>query len=207
MKSISACAWAAIYVAVSTSPAFAQNPNGPVMRDRPVEINIGATGVLTWITSGGDLRPMISFPVGERISLEVFGGPYWGTRSSAVDLGIRGFYGVQVKREIDLGRRAGVTPFLTFGATGVVSRDVTYTCSYVNTVATCHPHETTQVLPPIIGLFGGGVQWVVTSRLAVRVEAQGVVAFIVPLGLRVSVGISVPLGHQYASSARAARSR
>jgi hypothetical protein len=194
MKLMSTCAWASCCLALSVLPAFAQEGGRPAS-DRPVEIGVSGTAVLTWMTSGGDLRTTINFPVSERVSIEVFGGPYRETYrgDGGLDLHIDGFYGVQVRREIDRGRRAGFTPFLTFGAAGVVARDQTYDCSY----ATCRRRETTQVIPPLVGLVGGGVQYTVTPRLAVRVEVQGLVALVLPLGARVSVGISVPVGHRY----------
>lgn len=193
MKSMRSFAWAVSLVAVSAVPAFAQE------RNRPVEIGLGATGVVTWITSGGDLRASISIPVNDRVSMEFFGGPYGG--SDRLGLPIKGFYGVQLKREIDRGSRAGLTPFLTFGAAGVVASYDTYDCPFGN----CR-RRSTLVLPPMIGLIGGGVQYTVNPRLAVRVEAQGVIALIVPAGVRVSVGVSIPVGHRFSASAPA-RSR
>ncbi len=202
MKSMRACAWAFCGLALSALPAFAQEGSLRAF-GRPVEIGVSATSVLTWMTTGGDLRATINVPVSERVSIEFFGGPFRETHrgDSGFDLGINAFYGVQVRREIDRGRRAGFTPFLTFGAAGVVARDQTYDCSS----GRCTPRETNQVLPPVIVTMGGGLQYAVTPRLAVRIEAQGLVALTLPLGARVSVGISVPVGHRYPSSARTAQ--
>jgi hypothetical protein len=52
----------------------------------------------------------------------------------------------------------------------------------------------TYVSLPLIGLIGGGYQHDIVRRLAVRVEAQAVMAFVLPVGVRMAAGVSVPLG-------------
>ena len=49
------------------------------------------------------------------------------------------------------------------------------------------------VMPPIIGLVGGGVEQRLGRRIALRFEAQAVV-FVVPAGVRMAAGVSVPIG-------------
>jgi hypothetical protein len=170
-----------------------RRPGGsPLSLNRPAEIGLNATGVLTFPAIGGDLRLTASFPVSERHSIEVFGGPFSGSASDA-DTKVKAFYGVQVRQTLPSHSRAGAEAFITYGAVGAV---------YAYTETTCFPgkcvkHTENQTLPPLIGLVGGGVQYTIAPRLAVRVEAAGLVAFVIPIGGRISVGVTVPIGTAY----------
>ena len=172
-----------------------RRPGGsPLSFNRPVEIGLSATGVLTWPAIGGDLRLTASFPISERHSIEFFGGPFAGNTRDA-DESFKGFYGVQVRQTLPSLSRAGAEAFLTYGGVGVV---------YTYTDTTCFPGKCVrtrerQVLPPLLGLIGGGVQYTIAPRLAVRVEAAGLALFVIPVGGRISIGFTVPIGsHPYA---------
>lgn len=84
---------------------------------------------------------------------------------------------------------------------GLVARYETYDCPYVN----CGPHMSTHVLPPFLGLAGVGVQYTVTPHLAVRFEAQAAIALIIPVGVRVAAGVSIPIGRVTSDSRIASR--
>ena len=167
------------------------------MPERPVEINVGTGGVLSWAGNGGDLRVMVTVPHSERRSIEAFVGVYRG--SDFFDT--RGVYGFQIKQQIVKGRRPGIEPFMTFGVMGIVARYEEYDCLYVN----CRPHMSTHVLPPFLGLVGGGVQYAVTPRLAMRLDYQAAIALIIPVGGRVAASVSIPLGRVASAGLAASR--
>jgi hypothetical protein len=89
-----------------------------------------------------------------------------------------GFYGVQFRQYVRGIGNARLEPFVTYGAMGVFYRE------YSGMAAT----------PPILGFVGGGLQQRIARRAAVRVEAQGIAAFVIPVGVRVAAGVSVPIG-------------
>ena len=160
--------------------AAAQNEEG----SRPIEVLVGFDGVTSWQGDGHDVRLAIAVPRGERLSFEFFGGAYHGRGAS---LDPSAIYGFQVRRQILRGRRPGTEPFFTYGAMGVVARSLCGT-------GPCSISEQSKILPPALGLFGVGVQHIVASHLAVRVEAQGGFFFVIPVGLRVAAAVAVPLG-------------
>jgi hypothetical protein len=177
----------------SALPATAQptetpaGPGGaPLTAGRLVEIGVGGGGVTSFLGNGGDLRVTVTVPRGERRSIEGFVGVYRGNDA----LETRGVYGFQVRQPIERGRRPGFEPFATFGIMGIVARYQTSDCPY----ASCRPHTSTHVLAPFLGLAGVGVQYAVTPHLAVRLESQAAIALIVPVGVRVAAGVSIPLG-------------
>jgi hypothetical protein len=156
-------------------------------QDRPqsrFELGIGGGGETSLITNGADLRLRISVPRDRGRSVEAFVGGYRGT--NGFDAGV---YGLQVKRPVAWRRRPGVEPFATMGAMGLITRYGSRDCPL-----TCQAHDTIHVLPPFIGLVGGGVQYTVASRLAVRIESQVAIVLVVPIGVRVAAGVSIPLG-------------
>ena len=164
------------------------------MADRHVEVGGGLGVVGSWWAgpySGGDLR--IGVRASDRGVVETLVGL---SPSGAGDNAMIGFYGVQFRHDFG-GRGAAVRPFLTYGGIGVFGREHGYDVHYVsaNGVATDrHVGGDTFVTPPFIGLVGGGIQRRVSSRLAVRVEVQALVALIIPAGVRVAAGVTVPVG-------------
>lgn len=177
-------------------------PGGaPLSWNRPVEIGLNATAVLTYAATGGDLRASVSFPVSQRHSLEFFAGPFSGQSenlnggSDSFSDDIKAFFGFEIRQSIDKGRRPGVEPFISYGAVGFVSTYEDRVCSH----GVCQVRKSgTHAYPPVVGLFGGGIQYTVAPRLAVRIEANALIVFVVPLGGRISVGFTVPIGgHAY----------
>jgi len=161
-------------VALTTVLATASAARAQSFPHTPVEVGASIGGVGSWFTGlfvGGDVR--VTVPVNEVGDVEVLAGvPTAATRHG----GVAGFYGVQFRQRI---RRATATlqPFATYGGMGL----------FISS-----PHAS--VLPPFIGVVGGGVEQRLGRRLAVRVEAQGVVAFVIPAGIRVAAGVSMPIG-------------
>ena len=156
---------------------------------QPQHVEIGASGgaVMTWFDGGhgmpgGDIR--ITVPTSRRHAVEGFVG-----LTPAVSNATTGFYGLVLKRRIGDESNPDVEQFFSWGVVGGFShyRATDYrnpSVSYSKTVIT----------PPFIGLIGGGVQRRVAPRLSLRMESQLVMALILPVGVRVAGGISVPLG-------------
>jgi hypothetical protein len=142
---------------------------------RNIEIGGGGGGIFSWWGSppaGGDVR--LSVPVTPRVMFETIVAMTPIEHSE-----VAGFYGGQMRRSVRRRDDSGFESFITFGAIG----------------AFAHSHNGgTVIVPPLIGLLGGGVQQRVADRLAVRVEAQAVMALVVPVGVRMAAGVSVPLG-------------
>ena len=158
-------------IALASLPARAE-----AVSDRSPEIGAdwGALASL-WTKSsvGGELR--VSVPVNERDDVETFGGigRPWGETI--------GFYGVMFKRHLRrTDTRRGLQPYFSVGGAGVIA--VAGSDSFVT--------------PPLVPLVGGGVEQRIHQRISVRVEAQALVAIIIPVGVRVMAGVSVPIGRR-----------
>jgi hypothetical protein len=161
-------AMACLVLVCGASVAHAQ-----AAEDRRVEIGGGIGTVASLWTGpfpGGDVR--LTVPVSERGDVEtLFAVSPSGTGETL------GFYGVQFRQRLRHARSV-VEPFLTYGGIGIFYRD----------------DGDSMVTPPVIGFVGGGVEHRVHRRLAVRVEAQAIVLLVVPIGVRVAAGVSVPIG-------------
>jgi hypothetical protein len=149
--------------------------------ERPdVEVGVGGGAVASWFLGGGaigggDIR--VAAPISDRSMVEAI-----VAATPMQNEYVAGFYGVQVKRRMGREHDADTQPFITFGLLGSFA----------------HGDDHTFVSPPLIGLLGAGVQQRVADRLAVRVEAQAIIALVIPVGARVAVGLSVPVGrHGY----------
>ena len=160
---------------------------------RSIEIGAGLGGVMSWwgvATPGGDVR--VTIPTSDRFAVEALIGR--APREGGVT---RGLYGGQIKQTVRKWQSADVEPFLTYGLIGVFERyhldEYQYT-SATGKVTVSQAVTYSYVYPPLIGLIGGGVQRRVAAHLAVRFEAQAVMALILPVGVRVAAGVSVPLG-------------
>jgi hypothetical protein len=152
-----------------------------------VEIGAGAGGVLTWFYGGhgmpgGDIR--ITIPTRGRRAVEGFIG-----LTPAVDNATTGFYGLLLKRPLGEQDDPDVEQFFSYGVVGGFAhyRATEYKNPSIS-------HSKTIITPPFIGLVGGGVQYRVAPRMKVRLESQLVMALILPVGVRLAGGVSVPLG-------------
>jgi hypothetical protein len=141
---------------------------------RSIEIGGGAGivgSIWTGRFPGGDLR--VSVPAGGRGDVEAIVALTPASAGQTL-----GLYGVQYRqrlRSTDAGR---LQPFLTYGGFGIFY----------------HEGNESVITAPIIGLVGAGLEHRIGRRLAVRAEAQGIVAVVIPVGIRVAAGVSVPLG-------------
>ncbi len=188
------CVWSwglmVVAVALWSAPAAAQ--------ERPLEVSFGLDGIASSQGNGGDLRLTFGIPAGDRLTFELFGGPYRGNDT----LRTEGVYGFQIRQRL-LRHRPGIEPFFTYGALGVIARSESFYCS----PSPCRWERRTQVLPPLLGLLGVGVEYPVASRLKVRVELQGGFFLILPVGVRAAAAFTIPLGANGTSAGAARRSR
>jgi hypothetical protein len=159
-------------IALASLPARAD-----AAEERRVQVGGGGGMIGSWISesssggvrlNGGDLR--VSVPVNARGDVETL----FALASNTDDT--LGFYGVQFKQRI--GGAHGFQPFLTYGGIGVFYFE----------------GQESMVTPPFIGLVGGGVERRIIGRVSARVDVQAVVAFVIPLGVRVAAGVSIPVG-------------
>ena len=162
---------------------WASSVSAQTFDQRRVELGIGVGGAASWWTpsvGGGEVR--VSAPMGDRKAIEAIGGV------SAVRVGgdTVGFYGVQIQQRLRRVAEGDVQPFISYGVIGVVINSRT---DYRGPGG-----SRTLVTPPFIGLIGGGAQRRIASRLNARLEVQAVMALVVPVAIRVSTGVSVPLG-------------
>jgi hypothetical protein len=160
---------------VMVTLGWASSVNAQTFDRQRVELGIGAGGAASWWSPSSVAGPevRVSAPMGDRKTIEAIGGV------SAVRVAgdTVGFYGVQMRQRLRHAEDGDVQPFFSYGVIGV----------FFNSSHTI-------VTAPFIGLIGGGAQRRVTSRLNARLEVQAVMALVVPVGVRVSAGVSVPVG-------------
>jgi hypothetical protein len=163
---------------------WASSVNAQTSERRSVELGIGAGGAASWwAPSVGGPEVRVSAAMGDRKSIEAIGGV------SAVRVAgdTVGFYGVQIQQRLRREAGSDVQPFISYGVIGVffnTRSDYRFGPSASRTLVT----------PPFIGLIGGGAQRRIASRLNGRLEVQAVMALVVPVAMRVSAGVSVPVG-------------
>ena len=165
--------------------------------DRRVELGIGAGGAASWwipdlpAVAGPEIR--VSIPTSDRKSIEGIGGV--STVRLAGDT--VGFYGVQRQHRLRHDEESHVESFFSYGVIGVFShsRRPEYRYRAANGSMVVTPASSrTYVVPPFIGLLGGGAERQMTSRLKARLEVQAVMALVIPVAVRVSTGVSIGLG-------------
>ena len=173
----------AVFLMCGCAAAAQAQPTEP----QHVEIGASLGSVLTWFygghaMSGGDVR--VTVPISGGRAIEGFIG-----LTPVVEHATTGFYGLMVKRPLRDQTDPDVEQFFSYGLVGGFShyRATEYRNPSVS-------HSKTVITPPFIGLIGGGVQYRVAPRVKVRLESQLVMALILPVGVRVAGGISVPLG-------------
>ena len=194
--------WTAAVLMTTAAPAVAQD-TAFLTGLRPIELSIGGAGVLSVPTSGGSVRIQLSVPLDDRRSLEIYAGPYLGTINNELGSRIRASFGFQFTRRLNVGRRPGLELFATSGAEGAITQQDTFGCSAPGTV--CAPRTRTEVIPPLVGLFGLGMHKVLSPHLALRVEAQALCFLFVPFGARAGISLSIPLGQTYETVTRTVR--
>jgi hypothetical protein len=163
---------------------WASSVNAQTFERERVELGIGAGGAASWwapSVAGPEVR--VSVPMGDRKSIEAIGG----VSAVRVDGDTVGFYGVQIQQRLTREPDSKVQPFISYGLIGVF-----FNSRSGGQFLSGGSH--TQLMPPFIGLIGGGAQRRLTSRLNARLEVQAVMALVVPVAVRVSAGVSMPLG-------------
>jgi hypothetical protein len=156
----------------------------------PVEVGVGVDG--SWIRNGGYLdEPVhselivalrVTWPFSSDLAFEGTFSAGEGIVSTDFEYRTKALYTLQVRHVVWHSAGAAVQAFATYGAAGIWRRVLTFDEFHI----------------PLYAVAGGGLQWAVASRAALRVEGQGLAALAyAPVGGRVSVGLSLPLGRGY----------
>jgi hypothetical protein len=156
----------------------------------PVEFGVAVDRA--WIRSGGyldepvDSEMMVTLRVTRPFSPNLaFEGTFTaseGIASTDFEYRTKALYALQVRHVVWHRAGAAVQAFVTYGAAGIWRRVLTVDEFHI----------------PLYAVAGGGLQWAVASRAALRVEGQGLAALAyAPVGGRVSVGLSLPFGRGY----------
>jgi hypothetical protein len=157
-----------------------------------IEIGGGGGVLSSWEHSqpGGDLR--VTFPVNHRIAIDALVAMAPAQHNETF-----GLYGVLVKHRIGSRPASDLQPFLSYGVIGIFVRyheeEYRYRSATGSTIVS-PAYDHGYVSPPLFGMFGGGVERRVLPRLSVRVEAQAVMFLVLPVGVRIAAGASVPIG-------------
>jgi len=186
------CALAALVAALlAPGTALAQQVSNLKSPSRPATFNVAFGGLASLGGGGVDLRVSANLPVNDRKSIEFFAG----VAESGDYLDTQGVYGVQFRRLVN-GADAKHQVYSSVGFMGLVARYETPDCTRHSCISTTSNH----VLPPVLFLAGGGVDFDFKPRLKLHLESQMAFALVVPVSLRVAVGVSVPLGHDTSSN-------
>ena len=191
-------ALAPLVIIALVTPALPAAAQSQQPSSTPVQIGASLDGFAFGSAEGGS--PMIAVanlrvtaPLSNQFALEAFVSIPRRQYESYL-----GFYGFQVKQRIVRASRGRTDVFATYGAMGVFrhspARDYSYT--YAGQSQINHVPSQNEVILPVLAMVGAGFEQRVARRVAVRVDIQGIVAVVYPvLGVRVSAGVSVPIGH------------
>jgi hypothetical protein len=169
----------------------------------PVEIAVGIDKIWTYSYFGevgieGFFNPAVSIrttvPFTPRYALEgIFAIERRTDRFRALT---EMMYGVAVKRGARLpGRMAH--GFATFGAVGIAYRETRHPrhVTLLDGNTSFFPQSTESgIVPPVGALLGGGAEWLVGPRAVLRMEAQVAMLLYLPVGVRTSASLAIPLG-------------
>jgi hypothetical protein len=143
--------------------------------DRAIAVGGGIGTVGSWFNpsplSGADVR--VSIPVGQRGDVE----PIVAVQAPSHDETF-GFYGAQYRHRLVTTNGARSAPFFTCGAVGIFYRE----------------RGDSMATPPLFTLAGIGFEQRVSRRLALRFDTQGIFLLVIPVGVRVAGGVSIPIG-------------
>jgi hypothetical protein len=103
--------------------------------------------------------------------------------TAAFERRTRGLYSVQLRQTLLDASSTRVQYFVTYGSVGSFAH-----------VSSPRFSAYDEVEPPLYGIIGAGGQRRLGERLAVRADAQLLTVLWVPLGVRVSAGVSLPFG-------------
>jgi hypothetical protein len=184
-----------------------------VSRAQPIEvgfgIGIGGANTLSsdfggiYSARGPGVGGYVTFPVNERFAIQPFVAYARWSESPYRGPGVSGgqfeqtdaLLGAVVEQRFPM-PRPSLRLFMTYGIAAGYERQVVAPAVYTGGGRPQPiPGYTTEHFAEIpISLFGGGVQQAIGRHIAIRAEAQAVGLFIIPLGLRASVGVAVLLG-------------
>ncbi len=111
-----------------------------------------------------------------------------------------GLFIVQVKQRLESGTRGNFHPFLIYGVAGYwarVSQEEVRVIDDAGRLIVSPAFRYTEIDEPVAAVIGGGIQHAFARRAAVRCEAQLVTLLYIPLGARLSAGVSIPIGRSY----------
>jgi len=187
---------ALIVSCLAPAHAAAQEAPDPKPPSRPTTVDVVFGGMLSYGGGGVDLRVSTAIPVSERKSIELFAG----VSESGDVFDTRGVYGLQFRRMLG-GKKADYQAYTSVGVMGLVARWKSRDCVHAN----CDWTSSNEVLPPLLVLFGGGVDFDVKPRLRMHLESQIAVFLFEPVSVRVGIGLSIPLGRTTPSNRLASR--
>ena len=150
----------------------------------------------------------VTIPITDRFAFE--GLTTLGRRDAWYGNAVEGLYGVQIKQQFVMAGRPTLQPFVTYGLGGYYRRAPEGRSADFNRLRNRRPELGELVCgspcggstatAPFLILAGGGVQQTIGGHFAVRAELQAMVAapphapYPFPLGVRASVGVSMPFG-------------
>ena len=212
MRDTSACA-AAFLILLSAAAASAQDPlplpeigagyGGLIVKEKGGDMTVGASQPAIHLRATVPFTPRFSFEALTTIS------------SSTTEPGFdrtNGLYIFQVKQRLGGATDQRSYAFLTYGAAGYYGR------FHQNPVSVTLPggrqeniveYTYNQTDPPFFAVVGGGVQHDLGRRVAFRADAQLVTLAWHPVAVRLSAGISLPIGDpdEDANSRRSLKTR
>ena len=154
----------------------------------PIEVGVGVSRLITvpyedfftsdFVAPALDVRATV--PLTPRFSFEAIGTI--GRESTARFTRVDGLYLLQVKQRLRSATRGRFHGFLTYGAAG-----------YYNHVRQDGVRYTSWD-EPYAAVAGGGVQYALADRVAVRAEAQMLAFVYIPIGARIAGSVSIPFG-------------
>jgi hypothetical protein len=200
MRSISRLAAALLLIGAASRPAAAQQP--PLARRPPPEVGVGVTRFLPTfgdfdtdsLTEGSaDLR--VTLPFTPRFAFEAIGTI--GQRRNEFWNRTEGLYLMQIRQRLRRTDTSPFQPFITYGAVGyyahVTQRELRIPQPgggmYTSPATTYDEME-----QPIATAVGVGFQQRLGSQVAIRADTQLVTFLFLPLGMRFSTTVSLPLG-------------
>jgi hypothetical protein len=167
----------------------------------PIELGVGISGLaavpyedfgVPEQSPAAEVR--VTIPLSPRFSIE--GQTSLSPHRHELGSGIDGFYSIQIKQRLVSGTRGRFHPFLTYGSLGFYEHERIrpYSTTAPNGSTTTYPGYSYSSLDGPYGLvLGGGVQYELGAHAAWRTEAQMISFLWIPLGVRFSTGISIPL--------------
>jgi hypothetical protein len=200
MRSISRLAAALLITGAVSGSAAAQQP--PSARRPPPEVGVGFTRLIpaygdfdtdSLVEGSADLR--VTLPFTPRFAFEAIGSV--GQRSGQFWDRTEGLYLLQIRQRLRRTDSGPFQPFITYGAVGYYAHVTQHEVRLPQPgggVYTSPRASYNEIEQPIATAFGAGFQQRLGSRVALRADTQVVTFLYLPLGMRFSTTVSMPLG-------------